>query len=314
MDPVRARPSRRVRRQPGDVWRDLVERSPDGLLVVDETGQIRLANLAAAQLLGKPVGELVKSTTAEVLGEDTKLQVRASAPSDGWAVVSIRDGPGQLEEGFLNAISHEMRTPLTVVIGLAATLQSKRSQLSEERATELTDRLLSAAQRLDRLLSGMLDLDRLRRGLFDVWREPTNVTRLAARVVENLNASGHWIEVRGPDTITVPLDVARVEKLLEHLLVNVLRHTPAGTPAWVVVSPEGDGCIVSVEDAGPGVADELKHEIFRPFTQGPVAEHAPGTGIGLAVVDGFARLHGGRAWVEDRPGGGASFRVLLPPG
>jgi len=70
-----------------------------------------------------------------------------------------------------------------------------------------------------------------------------------------------------------------------------------------------------VEDAGPGVPAELRETIFRPFEQGPErSAHSPGVGIGLSLVGRFASLHGGRAWVEDRPGGGASFRVWLPDG
>ena len=73
--------------------------------------------------------------------------------------------------------------------------------------------------------------------------------------------------------------------------------------------------LLTVEDEGPGVADEVKDEIFEPFRRGPLGESGPaGSGIGLSLVASFAQMHGGRAWVEDRPGGGALFRVLLPPG
>ena len=73
-----------------------------------------------------------------------------------------------------------------------------------------------------------------------------------------------------------------------------------------------DGLLVIVEDEGDGVPDELKDAIFEPFRQGPgPASASPGVGVGLSLVARFAELHGGRAWVEDRPGGGASFRVLL---
>jgi signal transduction histidine kinase len=80
----------------------------------------------------------------------------------------------------------------------------------------------------------------------------------------------------------------------------------------VRVRAREDGCLIIVEDAGPGVPDELKETIFEPFKQGPTTSpQSPGVGIGLSLVSRFAALHGGHAWVEDRPGGGSSFRVLL---
>jgi signal transduction histidine kinase len=82
---------------------------------------------------------------------------------------------------------------------------------------------------------------------------------------------------------------------------------------WVRVARRGDGVLLAVEDAGGGVPRELRASLFEPFRQGPGASaHAPGVGIGLSLVARFAELHGGRAWVQDRPGGGASFRVQLP--
>jgi signal transduction histidine kinase len=78
-------------------------------------------------------------------------------------------------------------------------------------------------------------------------------------------------------------------------------------------SPDGEGVLIAVEDAGAGVPEELRASVFEPFRQGPDAPpHAPGVGIGLTLVARFAELHGGRAWVEERPGGGSSFRVLIP--
>jgi signal transduction histidine kinase len=82
---------------------------------------------------------------------------------------------------------------------------------------------------------------------------------------------------------------------------------------WVRVAAVGDGVLISVEDAGPGVPEELRDGIFEPFHQGPQREqHSPGVGIGLSLVARFAECHGGRAWIEDRPGGGAAFRVSIP--
>ena len=108
-------------------------------------------------------------------------------------------------------------------------------------------------------------------------------------------------------------DAPKLERIIENLLVNAAKHTPAGTTIWVRVHAQEGGVLLLVEDEGPGVPAQLREPIFQPFHQGRnIADHAPGSGIGLALVAQFASLHGGRAWVQDRPGGGASFRVFLP--
>ena len=115
------------------------------------------------------------------------------------------------------------------------------------------------------------------------------------------------------EPVVARVDPAMVERILENLLANAARHTPPDTPVWVRVARQDQGVLIAVEDAGGGVPPELRAALFEPFRQGPEAPaHAPGVGIGLTLVARFAELHGGRAWVEERPGGGSSFRVLLP--
>ena len=96
-------------------------------------------------------------------------------------------------------------------------------------------------------------------------------------------------------------------------MINAVRHTPASSRIWVRLERSDAGMLLSVEDDWPGVPEDLRAAIFEPFRQGDAAAgHAPGTGVGLSLVARFAELHGGRAWAEDRPGGGAAFRVFLP--
>jgi signal transduction histidine kinase len=99
--------------------------------------------------------------------------------------------------------------------------------------------------------------------------------------------------------------------VVENLLANAARHTDPGTPIWVRVAPVDRAALLCVDDAGPGIPAEQRESIFRPFQRGG-ATYAPGSGVGLALVAQIASLHDGQAWVEDRAGGGASFRVLLP--
>jgi signal transduction histidine kinase len=111
----------------------------------------------------------------------------------------------------------------------------------------------------------------------------------------------------------VAADAPKLERIIENLIVNAAKHTPAGTTVWVRLRAQDDGVLLLVEDEGPGVPAQLREQIFQPFRQGRnIADHAPGSGIGLALVAQFAGLHGGHAWVQDRPSGGASFRVFLP--
>jgi signal transduction histidine kinase len=107
------------------------------------------------------------------------------------------------------------------------------------------------------------------------------------------------------------VDPAKVERIVENLLVNAARHTPGGTPVHVMVRQGSDGIVLTIEDEGPGVPEELKGTLFDPFRQGPTAA-GRGVGIGLSLVRRFAELHGGTAEIEDRVGGGARFVVVLP--
>ena len=111
----------------------------------------------------------------------------------------------------------------------------------------------------------------------------------------------------------IPVDIAKIERVVENLLANTARHTPSNARIWVLVRAVDRGALIAVEDNGVGVPAELRDTIFEPFRQGPEApQHSPGVGVGLTLVRRFAELHGGRAWVEEREGGGASFRVFLP--
>jgi signal transduction histidine kinase len=135
---------------------------------------------------------------------------------------------------------------------------------------------------------------------------------LVTGTIESLDAAGERVLVDA-EPVELHVDAAKVERIVENLVTNAIRHASAEGTIWVRVEAFEGGALLIVEDDGPGVPEELRATIFEPFRQGPIAAtHSPGTGIGLSLVGRFAELHGGRAWVEDRPGGGASFRVFLP--
>jgi signal transduction histidine kinase len=108
------------------------------------------------------------------------------------------------------------------------------------------------------------------------------------------------------------VDGPKVERIIENLIVNAVKHTPAETTISVRVVNRDRGVLIAVDDRGPGVDESRRDAIFQLFTRGDEVVGVPGAGVGLSLVSQFAALHGGRAWVEENPGGGASFRVLLP--
>jgi len=216
-----------------------------------------------------------------------------------------------LKNTLLHALSHDLQNPLTAIHGAASTLERLDSQLSTDERHSLLKSLTDRTQHLRTLLTDLLDLDRLDRGIVEPRRSPVDLPAMIRRLVASSEAlNGRSVEI-DTEPVTIAVDQPKVERMVENLLGNVARHTKDAR-VWIRVAAQDGGALISVDDEGAGVPDDLKEKIFVPFSRGPEAADLPGSGIGLSLVARFAELHGGRAWVEDRPGRGASFRVFLP--
>ncbi|HEV8565012.1 MAG TPA: PAS domain-containing protein [Actinomycetota bacterium] len=221
----------------------------------------------------------------------------------------------EMKNTFLQAVSHDLRTPLAAILGLAVTLERSDVKLDPDDARDLARRIADNARKLERLVTNLLDMDRLARGIVTPKLHPTDVGGLVRRLLAESEIIGGARLHMDIQPVTIHVDTAKVERIVENLLANTARHTPSNAQIWVSVRPQDGGALILVEDDGPGVPAELRDTIFEPFQQGPEApQHSPGVGVGLTLVKRFAELHEGRAWVEERLGGGASFRVLLPDG
>ncbi len=221
----------------------------------------------------------------------------------------------QMKSTFLQAVSHDLRTLLASVLGIAVTLQRHQQELDAGDAADLLQRLSKGAHKMDRLLNDLLDLDRLAQPTVSPERQRVDLGELVERVVKEVRDEllDDWPLHVEMCPLELEVDPPKVERIVENLLANAARHTPSGAPIWVRIRPHAQGALLIVEDAGPGVPAPLRETIFQPFRRGPRPNsHAPGLGVGLALVRVFAQLHGGRAWVEERQGGGASFRIHLP--
>jgi PAS domain S-box-containing protein len=218
-----------------------------------------------------------------------------------------------MKNTFLQAVSHDLRTPLSAILGLAVTLERPDIRLEPDDARDLARRIAHNARRLERLVRNLLDMDRLARGIVTPKLEPTDLAALVSRVMDESQVIEPERLIVDLAPIEIPADAAKVERIVENLLANTARHTPPAVRVWVTVRAAAGGVELIVEDEGPGVPEDQRDRIFEPFQQASEsAEHSPGVGVGLTLVRRFAELHGGRAWVQERDGGGASFHVFLP--
>jgi PAS domain S-box-containing protein len=228
------------------------------------------------------------------------------------AVERLREAD-DMKNTFLTAVSHDLRTPLSAILGSAITLESADELgISQEDRRQLIRSLARKSRRLTAMVNDLLDMDRLTRGLVQPRRDLMDLGALLGRTV----AESDVLEERTVHVQTEPIDAwideSMVVRIVENLLVNAIKHTPPTSEIWVGARRVDNGVIVRVDDDGPGVAEDERDRLFEPFERGERSAPSPGLGVGLSLVARFAEAHGGRAWVEDREGGGASFRVLFP--
>ncbi len=215
---------------------------------------------------------------------------------------------------FLADASHELRTPLTSIRGYAELFRRGASQRERDLAKSMR-RIEDESARMgvlveDLLLLAQLDQDR------PMDLERVDLAALAADAVEDARATdaGRQITLDAPAPVPVVGDEARLRQVAANLLANAVVHTPPDTPVTVRATVEGDDALLEVADHGPGLAAEDAERAFEPFYRSDPSRHRTtgGAGLGLAIVAAIAKAHGGRVDVAGTPGGGATFRVLIP--
>lgn len=235
---------------------------------------------------------------------DPDLDRLASSFNDMADAVQTRI---EREARFASDVSHELRSPITALTAAVEVLDGRRDDLPD-RTQQALDVVVSQVRRFDSMVMDLLELSRIDAGSTELHRESVDLRELIPRIAQRYGFGDVPVEISAAVPPQVQIDKLRFERIVANLLENARAH--AGAPVRVAVETRGRrGIVLIVDDAGPGVARGERSRIFERFARGSAARHRVGTGLGLALVAEHAQAHGGEAWVEDRPGGGARFMV-----
>ncbi len=221
----------------------------------------------------------------------------------------------RLHQTILNSISHELKTPMTAILGLSSALESKGMSNKPDVQKQLLDELSEAVDRLNREVSNILDMSRLSSGHLTLKKEWTDIREIITSCLSKLDKQliHHPIHVNVPeeDIPYVKLDYGLFETALKNIIINSATYTPEGAPITITQSNIKDCIQIVIADLGPGVPEDLLHTIFDKFYRVPGSEHG-GTGLGLTIAKAVIEAHGGTIQARNQVAGGLDIIINLP--
>jgi two-component system sensor histidine kinase KdpD len=220
-----------------------------------------------------------------------------------------------LRNTLLASISHDLRTPLAVIMGASSTLADLGRGLDDEARTSLARSIESTASEMSDVVSNVLDLMRFDSGQIVLRREWDTLDELVGAALTRMEARlrDRRIDVDIlADLPAVHVDSGPIVQILVNLLDNILKYTPPGTPVHITAQPDDDHVLVTVDDEGPGLPTADRDRLFEKFQRGTKEGIVVGAGLGLAICRAIIEAHGGSIRAGDRPGGGARFQFTLP--
>jgi two-component system sensor histidine kinase KdpD len=221
-----------------------------------------------------------------------------------------------LRNSLLSALSHDLRTPLAALVGLAESLALTRPPLSPEQL-ESANAIAEEARRMGAMVSNLLEMARIESGevkLRSHWHPFEEVVGSALKAAQPALANHRVVLNLARDLPLVEFDATLIERVLYNLVENACKYTPPGSTVTVTADVAGGNLVVSVSDNGPGIPGGREESIFEKFTRGTRESTTPGVGLGLAISRAIVEAHGGRISARNGPAGGAVFTFTLPLG
>ncbi|MDC8784644.1 DUF4118 domain-containing protein [Roseateles koreensis] len=290
---------------PGSAWFYLPLQAPmraRGVLA------LRPRELAAVM---QPERRAQLDTYASIIGQALERVHYVEVAQD--ALVHVESE--RLRNSLLSALSHDLRTPLAVVYGLADTLAVLPSLPEEGR--DMAQALQRESQRINAMVNNLLDMARLQSGAVQLRREWQPIEEVVGSALQAMQAvlRGHQVTTDlAPGLPLVDLDAVLIERVLCNLLENTAKYTPVGSAVRIAAAVHGEELWLCVTDNGPGLPAGREEALFEKFARAKSESTTPGVGLGLAICRAIMEAHQGRIWAEQTPGGGATFVLALPLG
>lgn len=224
----------------------------------------------------------------------------------------------QLKTNFVNAVTHEIRTPLTSIMGYAEFLEDELGGPLTAQQRDFVAQLVRGARRLEFLVNDLLDFARLEAGTFQLRCEMADLNAKIREATDSLRPQldeAHLVLTLdlAEEPLMVPMDAQRIGQVLINLVGNAIKFTPAGGRIWVRARVAGSEVLCQVQDTGPGIAPEDQAKLFQRFTQLEAGlQKGKGAGLGLSISKALVDAHGGRIGVDSLPGSGSTFWFSLP--
>lgn len=220
----------------------------------------------------------------------------------------------KLYNTLLNSLSHELRTPISAIIGATDNLQNNGMRLTEQNKEELISEISVASLRLNRHVDNLLNMSRLESGTLKINTDWCDINELIYVAISQFKetASEHKIEVSLPEALPFfSLDFGLMEQVFLNLVHNAINYSPKNTVIRVSADCINDHLVIWVEDQGSGFPEDETYKVFDRFYRlnNP---RTGGTGLGLSIVRGFVEAHNGKVFLENIPTGGSRFTIDIP--
>jgi two-component system sensor histidine kinase KdpD len=220
----------------------------------------------------------------------------------------------QLRSSLLSSFSHDLRTPLATISGAASSILEGSDAFDIDSCKQMVREIYQESMRMNRLVSNLLDMTKLQSGNLRINQELQPVDEVVGAAMNYMEEKIGERELTTNVPQDLPLinvDPVLIQQVLVNLIENAAKYSPVRTEIDVSAAQDGDEVIIAVSDRGFGIKPGDKEKIFEKFYRGD-PQASTGAGLGLAICRGIAEAHGGRIWVEERPGGGSIFKFSVP--